>query len=97
MLNAFLETIRRCLFPFNKQIHAKLYKLLLYRPGDHFNAPHQDTALGPDHVGTLVVCLPTYLASHGSTHDNDDEGRSRERRGIQEESQDDTWQNGNDP
>jgi len=65
LCSPFLETVRRCLFPFNCQIRAKLYKLLLYRPGDHFDAPHQDTALGPEHVGTLVVCLPTLLPSHG--------------------------------
>eukprot|EP00931_Biecheleriopsis_adriatica_P066419 TRINITY_DN40786_c0_g1_i1.p1 TRINITY_DN40786_c0_g1~~TRINITY_DN40786_c0_g1_i1.p1 ORF type:complete len:900 (-),score=129.08 TRINITY_DN40786_c0_g1_i1:339-2939(-) len=63
----FMETIRRCLFPASSMIQADLYKLLVYRPGDHFTAPHQDTALGPHHVGSLVFCLPMLTPHSGGT------------------------------
>ena len=37
---------------------ARLYKLLLYKPGGHFK-PHQDTEKEPGMFGTLVVQLPS--------------------------------------
>ena len=40
------------------EVHAELYKLLLYEPGSHFK-PHKDTEKSPGMFSTLVVLLPS--------------------------------------
>jgi predicted 2-oxoglutarate/Fe(II)-dependent dioxygenase YbiX len=39
------------------EVHAQLYKLLIYRPGDFF-IPHRDTEKAPGMFATLVLALP---------------------------------------
>ncbi|KAG8943208.1 hypothetical protein FRC04_003171 [Tulasnella sp. 424] len=41
-----------------KQVEAKLYKLNSYVTGGHFKL-HQDTPKGENHIGTLLIGLPT--------------------------------------
>ena len=39
-------------------VNAELYKLLLYKEGDHF-APHRDTEKAPGMFATMTVLLPS--------------------------------------
>jgi hypothetical protein len=54
-----LKKIQRELVPHDPNpISAELYTVNVYASGGHF-APHKDTPLGNDMLGTLVVCLPS--------------------------------------
>lgn len=44
--------------PSNTKVASELYKLLLYRPGDHFR-PHRDTEKSPGMFSTMSLILPS--------------------------------------
>lgn len=44
--------------PATDGVEAQLYKLLLYKPGDHFT-PHRDTEKAPRMFATLAIMLPS--------------------------------------
>jgi hypothetical protein len=62
-----LESIRRCLFPSLPVLDAELHKMLIHTVGDHFDSLHVDTARSRNHMGTLVICLPTRTGHVGRT------------------------------
>jgi ankyrin repeat protein len=62
-----LECIRRCLFPSLPVLDAELDKMLIHTVGDHFDSLHVDTARSRNHMGTLVICLPTRTSHVGRT------------------------------
>ena len=47
--------------PASASVIPQLYKLLLYKPGDHF-APHRDTEKAPGMFATMAVLLPSAYA-----------------------------------
>ncbi|KAK9817143.1 hypothetical protein WJX72_010262 [[Myrmecia] bisecta] len=52
-----LDDIASVMMPEASHVRALLYKLNIYRPGDHFKV-HVDTPRSTDIFGSLVVCLP---------------------------------------
>lgn len=56
--NSILEEIRLKLAPHSSTLYAELYKMNIYQEGDHFKA-HKDTQRKNNHIGTLLVSLPS--------------------------------------
>jgi len=53
-----MRHIRNSLCPAASSLRAELYKMVVYPEGGHFQL-HRDTLRKPNHVGTLLVGLPT--------------------------------------
>lgn len=83
-LNALVQRIATQLGCVNKNVEAKLYKLLLYQKGGHF-LKHRDTEKEKNMFGTLVIQLPsiyeggTFNVYHKDVIKSYDFGRSTKK------------------
>jgi len=55
----FVESVNLMEFAYTQELELRLYKLVIYKEGGHFDE-HRDTVRGEGHIGTLVVILNSY-------------------------------------